>query len=201
MDTGAAPALSSLMLIRLASPADAPGCLAIYRPFVESSHSTFETEPPAPDVFAERMERILATHPWLVAVAGGGEIAGYAYASPFKDRAAYQWTVEVSVYLAPDARRLGLGRALYEALLRCLRAQGFLNAVGIIGQPNDASVALHETLGFERVAWLPKSGFKLGAWHDVGWWWLALCPAPASPAPPRPLALCREEAARWIAAY
>lgn len=185
------------MLIRLATPDDAAGCLEIYRPFVESSHSTFETEVPGVEAFAGRMARFLATHPWLVAV-DGDRVAGYAYASPFKDRAAYQWTAEVSVYLAPYARGRGLGRALYEALFRCMRGLGYLNAVGLIAQPNEASVALHEKMGFERVAWLPRPGFKLGRWHDVGWWWLALGPAPASPRPPTPLSSVRAAAQQWI---
>lgn len=183
MDTSRRGRLDSPMLIRPATPADAAACLAIYRPFVETSHSTFETEVPSVAAFAERMQRFLATHPWLVAVEGECVI-GYAYAAPFKDRTAYQWTAEVSVYIAPGHRRRGLGRALYAALLDRLRAQGYLNAVGLIAQPNEASVALHEALGFARVAWLPKPGFKLGRWHDVGWWWLALGPAPESPEPP-----------------
>ncbi len=197
MDTTPLRGLSSAMRIRLATPADAPGCLAIYRPIVESSHSSFETEVPTEVVFAERMARFLATHPWLVAE-DGGRVSGYAYAAPFKDRIAYQWTAEVSVYIAACARRRGLGRSLYQALFRCMRGQGYVNAVGIIAQPNEASVALHETLGFERVAWLPKPGFKLGCWHDVGWWWLALGPAPQSPVPPTPLAACHRQAEGWI---
>jgi phosphinothricin acetyltransferase len=184
-------------MLRLAIPADAPGCLDIYRPFVLGSHSTFETEVPTVEEFAARMERFMRTHPWVVAV-DGDRITGYAYAAPFKDRAAYQWTAEVSVYLAPDARGRGLGRALYTALLRCLRRQGYLNAVGLIAQPNEASVGLHEALGFRRVAWLPSPGFKNGAWHDVGWWWRALGPVPAHPEPPRPLAACRDEAGHWL---
>lgn len=187
------------MLIRLATPDDAAGCLEIYRPFVESSHSTFETEVPSVDAFAERMRRFLSTHPWLVAIEGE-RVIGYAYAAPFKDRTAYQWTAEVSVYVAPAARQRGVGRALYRALFQCMREQGYLNAVGLIAQPNEASVALHEGLGFERVAWLPKPGFKLGRWHDVGWWWRALGAAPESPSPPVPLARCRDQAAEWIRA-
>jgi phosphinothricin acetyltransferase len=186
------------MLIRLATPADAPGCLDIYRPFVESSHSTFETDVPSVEEFAARIDKFTRTHPWIVAVEGE-RVLGYAYASPFKDRAAYQWTAEVSVYVAPDARRRGLGRALYQALLRCLRRQGYVNAVGLIAQPNEASVALHESMGFRRVAHLPGPGFKLGRWHDVGWWWLALGPLPESPADPSPLHRCRREAGLWIA--
>lgn len=183
--------------LRLATPADAAGCLAIYGPFVLGSHSTFETEVPTVEEFAARMERFTRTHPWIVAV-DGGRIVGYAYAAPFKDRLAYQWTTEVSVYLAPEARRRGLGRSLYAALLRCLRRQGYMNAVGLIAQPNEASVRLHESLGFTRVAWLPNPGFKNGAWHDVGWWWLALGPVPERPDAPRPFAACRDEAAHWL---
>ena len=185
------------MIIRLATPADAAGCLSIYRPYVESSHSTFEIDVPSVDAFAQRMARFLETHPWLVAV-DDARIAGYAYAAPFKDRPAYQWTAEVSVYIAPDRSRRGAGRALYRSLLRCMHGQGYLNAVGLIALPNDASVALHESFGFERVALLPKPGFKAGRWHDVGWWWLALGPAPSPPRPPLPLAACRKDAETWI---
>lgn len=199
VDTRVPAALSSRMRIRLATPDDAGDCLAIYRPFIESSHSTFETEVPSLDAFAERMARFLATHPWLVAIQDD-RVSGYAYAAPFKDRAAYQWTAEVSVYVSPHARRRGVARALYRALLQCMREQGYLNAVGLIAQPNAASVALHESLGFERVAWLPKPGFKLGRWHDVGWWWRALGPAPETPSPPVPLARCRDHAPAWIRA-
>ena len=185
------------MLVRIAAPSDAPGCLDIYRPFVESSHSTFETEVPAIEEFAARIEKFTKTHPWIVAL-DGNRVAGYAYASPFKERAAYQWTAEVSVYVSGNWRRRGLGRHLYTVLLGCLRRQGFANAVGLIAQPNPASVALHEGLGFRRVALLPAPGFKLGRWHDVGWWWLSLATLPIPPAPPQPLGECREEAERWI---
>jgi phosphinothricin acetyltransferase len=183
--------------LRLATPAHAAGCLAIYRPFVESSHTTFETEAPTEEEFARRIETYSRTHPWIVA-ADGDRVIGYAYASPFNNRAAYQWTAEVSVYIAPDARGRGLGRVLYTALLRCLRRQGCLNAAALIAQPNEASVALHESMGFRRVAYLPSPGFKLGRWHDVGWWWLTLGPPPESPAPLRPLRDCRADAEQWI---
>jgi L-amino acid N-acyltransferase YncA len=183
--------------LRFATPADAAGCLAIYRPFIESSHTTFETEVPSIDEFARRIDTKLATHPWIVAD-DGGRIVGYAYASPVKDRAAYQWSVETAVYVAAGERRRGLGRSVYEALFRVLRGQGFVNAVGVIALPNPASIALHEALGFEKIAHLQQIGFKLGAWHDSGWWQKHLAPLPAHPAPPRALASCREDAERWI---
>lgn len=183
--------------IRFATPADAPGCLAIYRPFVESSHTTFETEVPSIDEFAHRIEATLAMRPWIVAEENQ-RVLGYAYASPIKDRIAYQWSVEVAIYVAAETRRRGIGRALYESLFRCLAGQGFVNAIGIIALPNDASIALHESLGFEKIAHLKQVGFKLGAWHDSGWWQKRLAPLPKEPTPPRPLAQCRNEAERWI---
>ena len=183
--------------LRLASPADAAGCLAIYRPFVESSHTTFETEVPSVEEFAQRIESTLEARPWIVAEADG-RIAGYAYASPIKDRAAYQWSVEVAIYVAPDVRRRGVGCALYAALFRCLAGLGYVNAIGIIALPNDASIALHESLGFVKVSHLKSIGFKLGAWHDSGWWQKRLAAPPSTPDPPRPLASCRDEVLGWI---
>ena len=184
--------------VRLATPADACGCLAIYRPFVETSHTTFETEVPSIAEFARRIEATLAVRPWIVAEEDG-KIAGYTYSSPIKDRAAYQWSVEVAIYVAEGMRERGLGRSLYEALFRCLAGQGFVNAIGIIALPNDASIALHESLGFTKVSHLKEIGFKLGAWHDSGWWQKRLAPFSSNPTPPRALASCRGEAERWIA--
>jgi L-amino acid N-acyltransferase YncA len=183
--------------LRLATPADAAGCLAIYRPFVETSHTTFETDVPSLDEFAHRIESTLAQRPWIVADEGG-RVVGYAYASPIKDRAAYQWSVEVAVYVAAEWRGRGVGRALYDALFRCLAGQGFVNAIGIIALPNDASIALHESLGFEKISHLKEIGFKLGKWHDSGWWQKRLAPLPTQPPPPRALASCRGEVDGWI---
>jgi phosphinothricin acetyltransferase len=186
-----------LFALRLAVPADAAGCLAIYRPFIESSHTTFETEVPSVEEFARRIESTLKVRPWIVAE-DEERVVGYAYASPVKDRAAYQWSVEVAIYVAPDSRRRGIGRALYLALFRCLAGQGFVNAVGVIALPNPASIALHEALGFEKIAHLKGIGFKLGAWHDSGWWQKRLADPHSKPAPPRSLASCRDEAEAWI---
>jgi L-amino acid N-acyltransferase YncA len=183
--------------LRFATSADAAGCLDIYRPFVESSHTTFETEVPSLDEFARRIEATLAMRPWIVAEEDE-RIVGYAYASPIKDRAAYQWSVEVAVYVSEGWRGRGVGRRLYEALFRCLKGQGFVNAIGIIALPNAASIALHEALGFEKVSHLKGIGFKLGAWHDSAWWQKRLAKPPDQPAPPRALVECRAEAERWI---
>ena len=182
---------------RLATPSDAAGCLAIYRPFVESSHTTFETDVPTLPEFTRRIESTLMARPWVVAEENGSVI-GYAYASPIKDRVAYQWSVEVAIYVASQARGRGVGRALYEALFRVLAGQGFVNAIGIIALPNSPSIALHESLGFEKISHLKSIGFKLGAWHDTTWWQKRLASPPANPSPPRLLHECGNEIETWI---
>lgn len=183
--------------LRLATASDAAGCLDIYRPFVESSHTTFETEVPTVDEFARRIEATVLARPWIVAE-DNSRVIGYAYASPIKDRIAYQWSVEVAIYVAPESRGRGVGRALYAALFRVLAGQGFVNAVGIIALPNDASIALHESLGFEKIAHLRQIGFKLGAWHDTTWWQKRLASPPVQPVPPRPLVECGTRIDDWI---
>ncbi len=199
MDAPTSPVVVSPMppRLRLATPADAAACLSIYRPFVESSHTTFETEVPSLDEFARRISSTLAARPWIVAEEDG-RVVGYAYASPIKDRIAYQWSVEVAIYVAADMRGRGVGRALYAALFRVLAGQGFVNAIGIIALPNDASIALHESLGFEKISHLKQIGFKLGAWHDSGWWQKRLAPLLSKPSPPRPLAQCGDDVDRWL---
>jgi phosphinothricin acetyltransferase len=184
-------------LLRLATPSDAGDCLDIYRPFVETSHTTFETEVPTVDEFARRIESTLQIRPWIVAEENG-RVIGYAYASPIKDRIAYQWSVEVAIYVTPESRGHGVGRSLYAALFRCLAGQGFVNAVGIIALPNAPSIALHESLGFEKISHLKSIGYKLGAWHDTTWWQKRLASPPAEPAPPRALVLCGSQLEGWL---
>jgi phosphinothricin acetyltransferase len=116
-----------------------------------------------------------------------GELLGYAYASRHRDRLAYQWSVDVSVYVSANARRQGVARKLYSALLNVLRAQGYYNAFAGIALPNEASIGAHEALGFRQAALYKQTGFKLGEWRDVGWWQLALREHDANPQPPRPL--------------
>jgi phosphinothricin acetyltransferase len=170
-------------MIRPATPADAADVAAIYRPIVEHTFISFETEPPSADEMARRMEAVLPTHPWLVFEDGEG-VAGYAYASAHQPRAAYLWSVNVSVYLAERARGRGVGKGLYKELFAILRRQGFHMAFAGVALPNAASVALHESMGFQPVGVYPEVGHKLGAWRDVGWWRLQL-QAMADPVPPR----------------
>jgi phosphinothricin acetyltransferase len=130
-----------------------------------------------------RIAEVTARLPWLVCERAGG-IAGYAYATPHRTRAAYQWSVETSAYVHAGARRSGVARALYGALLALLEVQGYRNAYAIITLPNPASVALHEALGFRSVGVHRGAGYKLGAWHDVGWWQRALAARTRDPGPP-----------------
>lgn len=174
--------------IRSADPnSDAAACAAIYAPHVERSATSFEEVPPDAAELATRIARTQATHPWLVAERDG-ELAGYAYACQHRSRAAYRWAADVSVYVAADRRRQGCGRALYVELLERLRRQRFQVACAGITLPNEASVALHEELGFRPVGVYRRIGWKAGAWQDVGWWQLELQPAgnelPAEGLPP-----------------
>jgi phosphinothricin acetyltransferase len=174
--------------IRDADPVlDAPACAAIYAPHVEAGPTSFEERAPSAEEMAARIARISVTHPWLVAE-DGGEVLGYAYACQYMDRPAYRWAAAVSVYVADGQRGRGLGQRLYEALFERLRRQRFQLACAGITLPNEASVALHERLGFTRVGVSPRIGWKAGAWRDVGWWQLELVPAaagtPTEPLPP-----------------
>jgi L-amino acid N-acyltransferase YncA len=154
--------------IRDASEADAGACAAIYAPYVTDTAVSFETHPPSPADMAERIATASRTHAWLV-LEDEGRVVGYAYGAPLHSRGAYRWACEVSVYLELGRRRTGGGRALYEVLLPRLIDRGFRVAVAGMTLPNDASVGLHRTMGFEEVGTYRRIGFKHGAWHDVAW--------------------------------
>jgi phosphinothricin acetyltransferase len=174
-------------ILRSADPGrDGAACAAIYRPFVSESAISFETAPPTAGEFAERIERVSRTHPWLVAESDAGELIGFAYGCHHRDRAAYRWAADVSVYVEPGNHRRGVGSALYRTLLELLRGQRLLVACAGITLPNEASVAIHESLGFLPVGVWREIGYKLGAWRDVGWWQLQLA-APTADPPPEPL--------------
>jgi phosphinothricin acetyltransferase len=174
------------MLIRLATADDASAVRAIYAPVIESSAISFELVVPTEGEMATRITERQPAHPWLVAEDERG-VTGYAYAGRFAARAAYDWSVETSAYIAASARGQGVGRALYAALLAILTAQGYRQAMAGIALPNPASVRLHEGAGFTPVGVYRAAGWKLGAWHDVGWWQRALAPAEGAPSSPAPL--------------
>jgi L-amino acid N-acyltransferase YncA len=172
------------MNIRVAAPADAPAITAIYAPMVANTSISFELSPPEESEMRERIVKTLASLPWLVSEDRHGRIDGYAYASRHRDRPAYQWSVDVTAYVREDSRRTGVGRRLYQVLLTELTALGYCQAFAGIALPNTASIALHESMGFEPIGVYRRVGFKLGAWRDVGWWQKQLGEA-AQPEPPR----------------
>jgi L-amino acid N-acyltransferase YncA len=175
----------SQLLIRDADPArDAAACAEIYAPHVEASPVSFEERAPDAGEMAARIERYGQSHAWLIAERAG-QVVGYAYATAFNERPAYRWSASVSVYIADEARGSGVGRALYEALFDRLREHGFRMACAGITLPNDASVGLHESLGFEQTGLNHEIGWKQDAWRDVGWFQLELSPAGEGP-PPEP---------------
>ncbi len=159
--------------IRLATKADAKGILDIYSPYISNTSFTFETELPSIVSFAERITGYLINWPWLVYEVDGS-IAGYAYASRYRERTAYQWCVEVSVYVHDDHQRKGIAKQLYGLLFNILRRQGYRNVYAVINLPNDKSVEFHEAAGFTYLATYENVGYKLGKWKNVGWWQLQL---------------------------
>ncbi|WP_426105977.1 arsinothricin resistance N-acetyltransferase ArsN1 family B [Massilia sp. TSP1-1-2] len=162
------------MHLRDATADDACAIAAIYNHFVRTTTISFEEEPVSE---ADMQMRIAAVHsaalPWLVATIDG-KVAAYAYATPWRVRPAYRFSVESSVYVAPEAARHGLGRALYGALFERLRNAGRHLVIGGIALPNDASIGLHESMKFDKVAHFSEVGFKFGRWVDVGYWQLRL---------------------------
>jgi phosphinothricin acetyltransferase len=173
------------MLIRHADPErDAATCAEIYRPYVTDTVISLEETPPDADEFRRRITRVTASHPWLVAELDGRTV-GFAYATQHRERAAYRWATDTTVYLDGRYHRRGVGRALYEQLFGLLTEQGFHVACAGITLPNPSSVGLHEALGFRPVGVFPRVSWKMGAWHDVGWWQLDLKPpSPEAPAEP-----------------
>jgi phosphinothricin acetyltransferase len=156
------------MQVRDATEDDAAACAGIYAPYVTDTAITFEYEPPSAAEMARRITSAQQAHAWLV-LEDGGRVVGYAYAGPFKERAAYRWSSEVSVYLEPGRRRSGSGRLLYEALFARRAERGFRTLVAVMTLPNDASEGLHRTLGFQPVGTFRRVGWKHGQWRDVAW--------------------------------
>lgn len=160
--------------IRLAVEGDARAIAAIYNHYVRDSVVTFEETPVTDAEIARRLAELLAAgYPWFVADAEAG-VVGYAYASPWRTRSGYRFSAEATVYLAPGLGGRGLGTALYTRLCAVLRDRGMHAVMGGIALPNEASVALHEKVGFRKVAHFQQTGFKFGRWVDVGYWELLL---------------------------
>ena len=173
------------MTYRLASPADLPAMLEIYRPYVEHDTASFEYETPSPEEFAARFGRIAADFPWYVAEEEG-VLAGYVYASRAFERAAYRWDADMSVYIAAPYQGRGVGQALYERLERDLARMGYVNAYALVTGENKASAAFHERMGYRLMAEMPGAGYKFGRWLGVLWYAKTLRDAPdPGPAPLR----------------
>lgn len=174
------------MRLRAATPDDSAAIADLYAPYVTGGVVSFETEPPDASAMRARIEAGEDLYPWIVAEDSDGTILGYAYAARFRERPAYRFTVETTVYLRPDACGRGLGAALCAPLLATLEAQGFTQAIAAITLPNDPSVRLHERLGFAPAGVYRQVGWKLGAWHDVGLWQRPLAKAATPPPEPGP---------------
>lgn len=179
--------------IRAATADDAAAIAAIYAPFVLSGTVSFENA--APDA-AQMRERIAASdgyYPWLVAASlddgDGSGVLAYAYATRFRDRPAYRYVVETSIYVGGATHGQGVGRLLYEALVDTLRAQGFTQAIGVIALPNDRSITLHEAVGFRRAGVYREVGYKQGRWIDVGFWQCELNESAIPPIEPKPFSV------------
>jgi phosphinothricin acetyltransferase len=172
------------VIIRDATEEDAAACAAVYAPYVLQTAVSFEVEPPTTEQMAERIAAARDRYAWLV-LEIDGRVAGYAYAHPFAERAAYRWSCEVSIYLERERHRSGGGRLLYEALLARLADRGYLRAMAGMTMPNDASARFHQALGFEPVGVYRRVGWKNGAWHDVAWVQKTILDADDPPPEPR----------------
>ncbi len=171
--------------IRLAQAGDMQAHCDIVNQYIETTTINFRTEPQTAEEWHEDWKRVNDRYPWLVAISGERTL-GIAYASPWKPRRAYDWTVETTVYVREGDHRRGLGRALYQRLLEILDAQGYRSEIGVIALPNESSVALHEAVGFAQVGTLVNVGHKLGGWRSTGLWQRRL-ELPATPAPLQPV--------------
>ncbi|MCM1100359.1 MAG: GNAT family N-acetyltransferase [Clostridium sp.] len=168
--------------LKTATPEDAPGLLSVYAPYVENTVITFEYELPTAEEFAARVRHTLERYPWLTATDGNG-ILGYAYASPFKDRAAYAWSAETSIYVREDVKGQGIGSALYRALESVLYRQRVCNLCACIAHPHPESELFHQRFGYRQTAHFHRSGYKNGRWIDMIWMEKELYPHKTPPEP------------------
>ena len=170
--------------IRVATAADSKALLEIYAPFCQAtSPVSFEIVPPSIQEMEKRIVETIKVYPWLV-YEQDNKVLGYAYASQHFNRAAYDWAVNVSIYMHEKARGQGIGKKLYKYLFDGLRTLGYFNAYAGIGLPNEASVTFHKSLGFTLIGVYNNIGCKGGAWRDVAWFGLKLQPPILNPPPP-----------------
>ncbi len=173
--------------IRLATPSDLPAILAISNEAALHTAANFAIEPETLDAWRADYDETHEMFPWLVGAETDGVVVGFARAGPWKGRCAYEWTAETTVYVLPERHGTGVGTALYTRLVETLRAQGYRTLIGGITQPNAASVRLHESLGFRKVAMFEAVGWKFEQWHDVGYWLLNLADSGNAPKKIKPV--------------
>jgi len=169
-------------IIRPATAADYGSVLAIYSSYITDTTITFEYDVPTAEEFALRMQNIAHTHPILVCETENG-IIGYAYATTFKPRSAYQWVAESVIYLKQDSTSKGIGKSLYHALIEVLRLQGICQAIAVVTSQNGKSIDFHKKMGFVPSAQLRKVGYKFGQWLDVDWLQYCFASLPQRPEP------------------
>jgi len=172
-----------MLEVRLADIQDSQQILNIYSPSILTASISFETEVPSIQEMQNRIETILQKFPWIVCEVDG-KIAGYAYASKHREREAYQWSCECTIYMHDDFKRKGIGKELYQLLFEILKWQGFRNIYAGITLPNEASITVHEKCGFRHFATYENIGYKFGKWHSVGWWKLQINDYDLKPSPP-----------------
>lgn len=173
-------------VLRFVQETDAARILEIYTPYIRDTAVTFECEAPSLPAFTQRIREISAQYPYIVCEIDG-YVVGYAYAHRQKERAAYGWNAELSVYLKQDSLRMGIGKAFYTALINILRLQNVQNVYGGVTVPNENSEKLHEAMGFAKLGVYHKTGYKRGAWHDVAWFERRIGDGTGEPAPFLPL--------------
>lgn len=156
-------------MIRLVTPEDAEAVLEIYRPYIEKTAITFECDVPSVEEFRRRIEEIAVSYPYLIWEEAGA-VLGYAYAHRFRERAAYDWDAELSVYVSENYLHRGVGRRLYACLLELLTQQKIRNVYGCVTIPNERSENLHKAMGFQWTGAYHHSGYKMGRWYDVAWY-------------------------------
>ena len=173
-----------MFTVRLITLNDCEAALDVYRPYVEKTAFTFEYVPPTGEQFREKIKKITAQYPWLVCEYNG-KLVGYAYGSTHRDRTAYQWSPESTIYIAEDFHGLGIARILYEALFEMLKLQGFYNVYAGVLVTNENSCKFHVAMGFYEVGLFKRVGYKLGQWHDNMWYQLHLGEHIAEPPTPK----------------